>query len=368
MKKHNRIPEALLRWFAATARDLPWRRTRDAYAIWLSEIMLQQTRVATVIPYYERFVARFPTVRHLARARLDTVLKMWEGLGYYSRARNLHRAAREIVARFDSEIPHTREELLTLPGVGRYTAGAIASIAFGAREPLVDGNVARVLCRVFRIHGDPKDTPIHKKIWSLAEDLLPERQVGQFNQALMELGSEICTPRSPRCEGCPLNRLCEANRHHEQDLLPTRVRKKPLPSHIVAVGVIYRHGRVLIDKRPPEGLLGGLWEFPGGKVQPHESLAAALRREVKEELDIEIEVAREIAVVDHTYSHFHVEIHAFECRYLAGEPKCLACDAFKWVRPRDLTRYAFPAANKRIIKALSSLSASSVIFYEKACQ
>jgi len=344
----------LLRWFDRDARDLPWRRTRDAYAIWLSEIMLQQTRVATVIPYYERFLARFPTVRHLARARLDTVLKMWEGLGYYSRARNLHGAAKEIVARFDGRVPRTRDELLTLPGIGRYTAGAIASIVFGAREPLVDGNVTRVLCRVFRIHGDPKDTAIHKRIWSLADDLLPEKHVGQFNQALMELGSEICTPRSPRCEECPLNRLCEANRHHEQDLLPMRVRKKPLPSHIVALGVIYRHGRILIDKRQPKGLLGGLWEFPGGKVQPNESLAAALRREVKEELDIEIEVGREIMVVDHTYTHFHVEIHAFECLYVAGEPKCLACADCKWVRPCGLTRYAFPAANKKIIKLLLS--------------
>ncbi len=379
--RHNRIQEALLRWYAATARDLPWRRTRDPYAIWLAEIMLQQTRVPTVIPYYERFLTRFPTVRHLARARLDTVLKMWEGLGYYSRARNLHRAAKEIVARFEGQVPRTRDELLTLPGVGCYTAGAIASIAFGAREPVVDGNVARVLCRVFRIHGHPKDAAIHRRIWSLAEDLLPEKPpprgigilpmphgleahatlhtssdnpVGQFNQALMELGSEICTPRHPRCDECPLHHLCEANRHHEQDMLPTRIRRKPLPRHVVAVGVIFHHGRILIDKRPPQGLLGGLWEFPGGKVRPGESLAAALRREVKEELDIEIEAGREIAVVDHTYTHFHVEIHAFECRWVTGEPQCLACAAFKWVRPRELQRYAFPAANKKIIGILLS--------------
>ena len=278
--------------------------------------MLQQTRVPAAIPYYERFLKRFPTVRHLARARLDTVLKLWEGLGYYSRARNLHAAAREIVARFGGEIPRTREELLTLPGIGRYTAGAIASIAFGRREPLVDGNVERVLCRVFRIHGNPKDAAIRKKLWSIAEDLLPKDHVGQFNQALMELGSEICTPRNPRCEICPLNRLCEANLHGEQNSLPTRVRKKPLPSHVVAVGVIYRAGRILIDKRKPKGLLGGLWEFPGGKVQPGESLESALHRELREELDIEVEVVREIAVVDHTYTHFHVEIHAFECKHV----------------------------------------------------
>jgi len=355
MKKRERytqIRRALLDWYAAAARDLPWRRTRDPYAIWVSEIMLQQTRVPTVIPYHEQFLKRFPTIGRLARARLDTVLKLWEGLGYYGRARNLHRTAQEIVSRFDGQMPQSKDELLTLPGIGRYTAGAIASIAFGEREPLVDGNVERVLCRVFRIRGNPKDAAIGKAIWSLAEELLPDEQVGHFNQALMELGSEVCTPRSPLCTDCPIERLCEARRHGDQDSLPTRGRKKPLPLHIVAVGVIYRGGRMLIDKRKPEGLLGGLWEFPGGKVRPGESLEAALQREVREELDIEIEVGTEIAVVDHAYTHFRVRIHALQCRYVSGEPRCIACTDIKWVRPSDLGRYAFPAANKRIIETL----------------
>jgi len=355
MKEHERytrIRQALLRWYTATARDLPWRRTHDPYAIWLSEIMLQQTRVPTAIPYYERFLKRFPTVNHLARARLDTVLKLWEGLGYYSRARNLHKAAKEIVSRFDGQMPRTRDELLSLPGIGRYTAGAIASIAFGERAAMVDGNVERVLSRVFRLHGNPKNAAIKKRIWSLAEDLLPENKVGHFNQALMELGSGVCTPRNPRCNECPLAKLCEANRHNEQDMLPTRVPRKPLPSHVVVVAVICRSGRILIDKREPKGLLGGLWEFPGGKVQPGESLESALHREIREELDIEIEVGREIAIVEHTYTHFHVEIHAFECRHIQGEPRCIACTDLKWVRPTDLTRYAFPAANRKIIVIL----------------
>jgi A/G-specific adenine glycosylase len=316
--------------------------------------MLQQTRVPTVIPYYERFLRRFPAVRRLARARLDTLLKLWEGLGYYGRARNMHQAAREIVSRFDGQMPRSRDELLTLPGIGRYTAGAIASIAFGEREPLVDGNIERVLCRVFRIRGNPKDAAIRKTIWSLAEKLLPDEEVGHFNQALMELGSEVCTPRSPRCTDCPIEQLCEARRHGDQDSLPARARKKPLPLHIVAVGVIYRGGRMLIDKRKPEGLLGGLWEFPGGKVRPGESLEAALGREVREELDIAIEVGTELAVVDHAYTHFRVRIHAFECRHVSGNPRCIACADFKWVRPSDLGRYAFPAANERIIETLRS--------------
>lgn len=351
-KRHARIQQALLTWYSANARDLPWRRTRDPYAIWLSEIMLQQTRVPTAIPYYDRFLKRFPTVDRLARARLDTVLKLWEGLGYYSRARNLHRAAKEIVSRFHGQVPRAVEELLTLPGIGRYTAGAIASIAFGERAPLVDGNVERVLCRVFRIHGSPKDAAIKERLWKLAEDLLPEYEVGHFNQAMMELGSEICTPRNPNCDECPLAKLCEANRYNEQDVLPTRRTRRPLPSHTVVVGVIYRSGRILIDKRKPDGLLGGLWEFPGGKVKAGESLEHALRREVKEELDIEVQVGREIGVVEHTYTHFHVEIHAFECKHLSGEPRPLACAALKWVRVDELDRYAFPAANKKIIQFL----------------
>jgi len=353
-ERYVHLRKALLRWFAEAARDLPWRRTKDPYAIWVSEIMLQQTRVPAVVPYYERFLNQFPTVERLAHAHLDTVLKLWEGLGYYSRARNLHAAAKKIVTEFHGHLPATREELLTLPGIGRYTAGAIASIAFGRREPLVDGNVTRVLCRIFRIEGSPKDVATQKRIWSIAEKLVPEGHAGQFNQALMELGSEVCLPRRPRCDDCPVNPSCGARLHHEQDSLPTRVPKKQLPFYTVAVGVIYRNGRILIDKRKPEGLLGGLWEFPGGKKRRGESLETALRREVREELALTVRVGRPLAVVDHTYSHFRVRIHAFECTYVSGTPRCIACADFKWVRPGDLGRSAFPAANKRIIEILRS--------------
>jgi len=354
LERHAFIHNSLRDWFAAHARDLPWRRTDDPYAIWVSEIMLQQTRVEVVVPYYERFLARFPTVESLARARLDTVLKLWEGLGYYARARSLHRAAQEIVTRFGGQLPSAREDLLSLPGIGRYTAGAIASIACDRPEPLVDGNVARVLCRIFRIRGNPKDTAIRDRLWSIAQELVPDDRPGRFNQALMELGAQVCLPRGPCCDVCPVNRVCEARLHHEQEVLPTRVPKKRVPRYVVAVGVIYRRGRILIDKRKPEGLLGGLWEFPGGKKQRGETLQAALRREIREELTLRVRVGRQIAVVDHAYSHFHVHIHAFACTYVRGVPRCVTCDAFKWVRPGDLGRYAFPAANKKIIAILCS--------------
>jgi A/G-specific adenine glycosylase len=310
--------------------------------------------VATALPYYERFLKRFPTVESLARSRLDTILKLWEGLGYYSRARNLHRAAKGVVERFGGQLPRTAAELLTLPGIGRYTAGAIASNAFDERVPIVDGNVERVLCRVFRIHGDPKNSAVRKQLWSIADDLVPARGPGLFNQALMEVGAEVCTPRNPQCDNCPLVRTCQAKRHREQLSLPNRSPKKPLPSHTVAVGVIYKAGRILIDKRKPEGLLGGLWEFPGGKKEPGETLEAALRREVREELAVTIRVERPLAVVDHAYSHFRVRIHAFECTWISGEPRCITCVEFKWVRPGDLGRYAFPAANKKMIEILQS--------------
>jgi A/G-specific adenine glycosylase len=334
------------------ARDLPWRRTEDPYAIWVSETMLQQTQVETVKPYYERFLQQFPTVEALAAARVDAVLKVWEGLGYYSRARNLHEAAKEIVSRFGGHIPQTREALLSLPGIGPYTAGAVASIAFGRREPLVDGNVARVLCRLFLIRQDPKQPIVRKRLWKIAGDLLPTSHVGSFNQALMELGSQVCLPRKPRCEVCPVRRVCQARIRNLQDRVPMRKARKKVPSYIVAVGVIFKNGRILIDKRRPEGLLGGLWEFPGGKKEPGETIEEALIREVREELGIEIRVNEPVTTVDHAYSHFHVRLHAFRCTYVSGTPRCRVCVDFKWVYPSLLDRYAFPTANRRIIQAL----------------
>jgi len=351
--RYKKVSALLLRWFDKNARDLPWRRTRDPYAIWIAEIMLQQTQSETVKPYYRRFLARFPTVRRLARARLDSVLKVWEGLGYYCRARNLHQAAQKIVREFGARLPQTKQELLSLPGVGLYTAGAIASIAFGRDEPLVDGNVTRVLCRLFRIRLNPRSGKVRRKLWNLAEALLPPGRAGSFNQAMMELGATVCLPRSPQCDVCPLRRLCSAKEHGEQEKLPIRARKKPLPRYKVVVGVIYKNGRILIDKRKPSGLLGGLWEFPGGKVRMRESLEAALSREVREELGITVRILRPLATVQHSYSHFSVTLHAFECSHASGTPKCHTCIDYKWVHPKQLRHYAFPAANKKIMAALN---------------
>ena len=343
----------LLAWYTKNKRDLPWRRdVHNPYRVWISETLLQQTQVVTVIPYYERFLVRFPNVRALASARLDDVLKAWEGAGYYARARNLHRAAKEIVARFDSKIPSTVEELLTLPGIGRYTAGAIASIAFQRDAPVLDGNVTRVLCRYFKIANDPKSAKTQKELWKLAEALMPHGHVGDFNQALMELGATVCASRRPQCNVCPLKRNCLARRLNLQEKLPTKRKKRKLPHHQVAVGIIWKGKHILIAKRFANDLLGGLWEFPGGHREKNETLEQCVAREVREELEIQIAVGEEFATIDHAYSHFKITMHAFHCRWLRGRPRAIGCAAWKWIAPRDLARYAFPTANRKIIAQL----------------
>jgi A/G-specific adenine glycosylase len=348
----EQVREGLLRWYAVHGRDLPWRRTRDPYAIWVSEVMLQQTRVETVVPYYERWMRRLPTVEALARARMGTVLKLWEGLGYYARARNLQRGAKAVVAEWGGKLPSTAGELSRLPGVGRYTAGAIASIAFGRTEPVLDGNVRRVLCRLFRIRTNPREPKTARRLWRLAAALVKPGDAGRVNEALMDLGATVCVPREPRCEVCPVASACEVRGRLEQAMIPVRKRKPPIPHYEIAAGVVWKAGRILIDRRQAEGLLGGLWEFPGGKRLPGETAEACVVREVEEELGVRVDVVRPLATVRHAYTHFRITLEAFECRWKSGRPRALGCAAWKWVRPEELDRYAFPTANRRVIEAL----------------
>ena len=346
----------LVTWFRANAADLPWRRERAPYSVWLSEIMLQQTQVATVIDYYERFLARFPTVEALAASPLDDVLKLWEGLGYYSRARNLHKAARAIVAQHGGRFPATAAKLVRLPGVGRYTAGAIASLAFGEDVPVVDGNVIRVLTRVFDIDADVTQAATQAQLWALAELLLPPGEAGLYNEALMELGRLICRPRRPACGNCPVQAHCRAFQLGVQDSRPVKAPRKPTPHYDVVAGVIEGQGaqasRLLIAQRPAEGLLGGLWEFPGGKQETGESLEAALARELMEELGIRVEVGEFLVRVKHAFTHFKITLHAFACRHTGGDPACLMVADFAWVTLDELERYAFGKADQQIIKEL----------------
>ncbi len=359
------VQNSLLAWFRANARDLPWRHDRSPYRVWLSEMMLQQTQVETVIPYFQRFLDRFPTLDDLAAAPLGDVLKLWEGLGYYARARNLHKAAHVIVRELHGEWPHTVEDLMALPGIGRYTAGAIASLAFDVRAPVLDGNVIRVLCRLFAIRGDPKDAKVREELWALAEALLPARALakvsepsqgsaGEFNESLMELGALICAPRSPQCDVCPLAKYCEAKKRGLQDQLPLKTKRKPLPHFDVTAAVIRKNGRLLIAQRPLGGRLGGLWEFPGGKVEPGETLPQCLRREIKEELGVRIKVGKPITSIDHAYTHFKITLYAFECELVSGKPQALQVQDFKWVRMSELKKYAFAKTDLRIIEALKT--------------
>jgi len=347
-----RVRRALLKWYDRRRRDLPWRRTRGPYRVWVSEIMLQQTQTETVKPYFRRFLRRFPSVRALAEAPADAVMKAWEGLGYYARARNLHRAAKIISSGFGGRLPESPEDLVKLPGIGRSTAGAISSIAFGRDAPVLDGNVARVLCRVFRIRRNPRESRTREKLWATTRELLPPNRAGDFNQALMDLGATVCVPRNPRCTLCPLATWCLARAHGEQDKLPVKRKRKPSPHYDVAVGVIRRGKRLLIDRRKPEGLLGGLWEFPGGKRKENESLERCLAREIREELGIRVKVIRPLISVPHAYTHFRITLHVYECRSVSGVPRAIGCAEWRWVRPEELDRYAFPSANRKVIAAL----------------
>ena len=353
MKDLTGLHNALIGWFRANRADLPWRRTRDPYAIWIAEVMLQQTQVATVIPYYERFLTRFPTVEALAAAPLDEVLKLWEGLGYYSRARNLHRAARMIVKQFGGKLPSTVNDLLRLPGVGRYTAGAVASLAFGRDVPLLDGNVIRVLSRLLNIENDVMESATRRALWEQAERLLPPERAALWNEGLMELGQQLCTPATPSCPRCPIAGWCEAYRLGLQGERPVRSRRRKKPHYDVTAGVIRgQDGRLLIARRPPDGMLGGLWEFPGGKRQPDESLVACLKREIREELGIEIAVEGPVTTVRHAYTHFRITLHAFYCRHIGGEPQAIECAGWAWATLEELDQYAFPVTDRKIIAVL----------------
>ncbi|MFP4355140.1 MAG: A/G-specific adenine glycosylase [Phycisphaerae bacterium] len=352
------VRRKLLDWFASAQRDLPWRRSRDPYRVWISEILLQQTRVEAVRETYSDFLDRFPNVAALARADLDDVLKAWEGMGYYSRARNLHKAAKMVVEQFDGQLPETVDQLRKLSGIGPYTAGAIASIAFGHDEPVLDGNVKRVLSRLFAIEDDPDATATKKHLWDLARRLIPAGKAGTFNEAIMDLGAMICIPRSPRCTACPLTRHCHAFQLGKQNQLPVRKTKKPVPHHDIAVGIVWKSGKILIDQRPPDGLLGGLWEFPGGKIEKGESQTEAVSRELREEVGIEVDVGEKLIAVDHAYTHFKITLHVYRCTHKSGRPRPIACQRVKWVTLDELDDYAFPTANRRIIARLREVSES----------
>ena len=343
----------LLAWYGRHRRALPWRDAPDPYGVWVSEIMLQQTQVETVTPYYRRWLARFPTVEALAAAPLQEVLSVWEGLGYYSRARNLHRAAQVVVADMAGHLPSSVPELLKLPGIGRYTAGAIASIAFGADAAVLDGNVKRVLARVFDFRSDVKSPAGIKALWSLAESLLPRGRAGDYNQALMDLGATICTPRAPACSVCPVNSLCAARRLGVQLERPVSPARRARPERVYAAGVVRKGGRVLVGQRPADELLGGLWAFPAAECRAGLDQGDGLRQMLRAEWGIDVALGPRVQTLYHGFTHFKLILHVFECEWCSGRIK-RGPTPRRWMRLAELGHYPMGKTDRQIAEALQA--------------
>ena len=349
----------LLRWYNASKRSLPWRKTTDPYRILISEILLQQTRVETATDYYRRFIKRFPSLRHLAAARQESVLQVWQGLGYYGRARNLHRAARILMNEARGKIPSDPEELIKLPGIGPYTAAAVASIAFDRDVPVLDGNVYRVLCRFFAIEEDPRTSSARRRLHELASSLLPKGKASSFNQALMELGALVCKPGRPACPLCPLVSACHAFSQGKTHRLPVRMKKTPLALRFRIVAVVERNGRRLFRRRPPEGLLGGLWEFPGLYQDEKESRKKAIKRlenQVQPLVCADLETRGAPILLKHIYSHFQEELFVFRYngnRDTAREaPERKKDRNWRWIHPNHLGNYPITGATRKILAQL----------------
>ncbi len=340
------LRQSLCEWFQKGHRPMPWRENPDPYRVWVSEVMLQQTQVATVMPYFERFIQRFPNVQALAEAPLEEVLRYWAGLGYYSRACNMHETARRIVQN-GGEFPRSADRLRELPGIGAYTAGAIASIAFNEPEPVVDGNVTRVLARLLWLKGDLKKPRAQKLLWQLARQLIDPHQPGIFNQALMELGSTVCTPTHPRCAECPVAHLCSAFQRGQPTAVPEPSAPKPT-RQVVDVSVLIVHdGRVLLAQRPLDGLWGGLWEFPRATRLAHEPLEAIAIR-AGEQVGLQVEPMEVVGIVKHAVTYSRIQLYGYLCAYRAGEPRSDFYSDLRWLIPDEFANYALSAPQKRL--------------------
>lgn len=349
----NAIRQQLGAWYDARQRDLPWRRTSDPYAIWVSEVMLQQTQVKTVEPYFHRFLQRFPDVASLARADEQAVLKLWEGLGYYSRARHLRRAAQKVVAEMDGRLPSDWIRMRQLPGVGDYIAAAVLSIAFGRPCAVVDGNVKRVLARLLCLET-PVDTPAGHKVYQAEADaLLDSRDPGRHNQAMMELGALVCSPQAPRCDQCPLVRFCLCFGRGLTDRYPRRAGRRRVETQQWVAGAVLKADRLLLTRRPDQGLLAGLWEFPGGPVADRpDDLPAACVEKIRQLVGLTVASPMAVATVHHAYTHFKLRLTLFLCRHQGGRIRRAGPSACVWVRPDELARFPL---HKAVHKALPAL-------------
>ncbi|MBI3617127.1 MAG: A/G-specific adenine glycosylase [Candidatus Omnitrophica bacterium] len=344
MNKRTSFSRGLTDWYKKNARRLPWRETRDPYKIWISEVMLQQTTVNAVIPYYEKWIKIFPTVEALKNASLQEILKAWQGLGYYQRAKNLHKAAQIICAQYNGAFPQAPEKLRKLPGFGPYTTGAVASIAFNLPRTIIDANVRRVVMRLLALNGYA-DTSQDQRIEEFLQKAISRKNAGTFNQALMELGALICRSREPLCRVCPVKALCAAYEKGIQEIIP-KPKKRIIQDLDVAIGILQRGNKYLVQKRPSKGLLADLWEFPGGKVKNRESPQEAVQRELKEELGVSIDSTEHLMNVQHFYTRFRVKLHVFRCTS-KDYPKTNALR--KWVLLKKLNEYPMPSGSAKIV-------------------
>ncbi|MGD0768717.1 MAG: A/G-specific adenine glycosylase [Tepidisphaeraceae bacterium] len=353
------LVRALLTWYTRNRRDLPWRPAPpengpvDPYAVLVSEFMLQQTQVATVVPYFSRFLAALPNVAALAASSERNVLRLWQGLGYYSRARNIRAAARKIVACFDGQIPRSVRDLRTLPGIGRYTAGAIASIAFDERAPILDGNVARVLCRLEKVHADPRQPATLRRLWQLAGQILPASHCGQFNSALMELGATICTPRQPSCANCPLRRFCRAAAAGLQQTIPPPRKSRPVPTLARWTICVHCQNRWLLERRPPTGRWAGLWQFPTIETPD----APPTVRSIGPAIGLRIAGLHKIGQIRHALTHRRYVFTAFAAtsgRLCLRTRSAAHFPHRRWVRLQDLHRFPLSRPQLRIADMLGA--------------
>jgi A/G-specific adenine glycosylase len=358
----RRVRRRLASWFDKARRDLPWRRDRDPYRIWVSEVMLQQTTVAAVVPYFERFLRAFPTLADLAAAPEQEVLRLWEGLGYYRRARDLHRAARRLAASHSGTVPDDPAVLGELPGMGRYTLGAVMSQAFDRRLPVLEANSLRVLCRLFGRTDDPRRGPVRRWLWQVAEDLLPARGVGDFNQALMELGALVCTPTAPRCGGCPLASDCVARRLGLQDAIPVKAPPPAITDVREAAVVIRRGPDVLLAQRPESAThWANLWEFPHGPLgdgESHEEAAVRLARET----GIDVALGPELLTLRHGVTRFRITMACFEAKYVRGRFRPDFYRQGLWLAPERLPDYPVSAPQRQLAKALLAPERQRTLF------
>jgi A/G-specific adenine glycosylase len=370
--KIAQLQNCLLHWYRKSARDLPWRRTKDPYKIWVSEIMLQQTQVDTVIPYYEKWLRKFPSLKSLAKTPPSEVMKYWAGLGYYRRARMLHEAAKTVLNEYSGQVPNQVQELVKLPGIGKYTAGAIASIAFGQKAPIVDGNVIRILTRIFAVKNDIGKPATLQKIWAISESLVPETNPGDFNQAMMELGATVCTPDNPNCEQCPVSKICAAHHIRKETEFPVKKTGERLQK-IRNVALVLRNGqgRVLLQKQPKEGRWGGLWMFPFWKE----------KKTMLQGLQLRSGQIRHLLTIRHGFTKYRVTLEVYEQKVCLLELKAnhqkqrakygrqtiiksgdvtRHAPSFlpdgRWLTPSELSKYALPSPHKKIASHLANPS------------